>query len=321
MDTQAYYRQLLGEVLKFKSISTNKQYVEEIEATVLWFENLFKTNGFEVVTARGFGNPIIVASVVVDEKLPTCLVYGHYDVQPAEMSDGWKSDPFTLTEREGRLFGRGVVDNKGQVLIHIATVLQLLKEKKLNKNLKFMIEGDEETGSPLMEKFVNDKKYLLTADYTLISDGEMNIESPVIEAGFRGGLNSTLTIRSAKADQHSGIFGGAIPNSAGIMANVLSKIVDESGKVLVPNFFDKVDPIEGELKENNESLPFNESEYMRVEGVNYLTKISGVDVVSQVGLLPTIQITGLNSGYVGEGYRNSVPSVTTAKWVCFNNTM
>lgn len=313
MDSQKYYKELLEEVLRFKSISTDKQYADGIESTVLWFESLFKSHGFEVVTTRGFGNPIIVAKLTIDEKLPTCLVYGHYDVQPAELSDGWKSDPFTLTEREGRLFGRGVVDNKGQVLIHIATVLQLAKENKLNQNVKFMIEGDEETGSPLMEKFVEEKKDLLVADYTLISDGEMNIESPVIEAGFRGGLNSTLTVRSAKADQHSGIFGGAIPNSASIMANVLSKIIDYSGKVIVPNFFDKVDPIEGKIKENNESLPFNDEDYMKVAGVSYLTKVDGVDVMSQVGLLPTIQITGLNSGYVGEGYRNSVPSVTMAK--------
>jgi len=313
MDNQRYYRELLEEVLKFKSISTDKQYVDGIESAVLWFESLFKSNGFEVVITRGYGNPIVVAKKIIDGNLPTCLVYGHYDVQPADLSDGWISEPFLLTERDGRLYGRGVVDNKGQVLIHIATVLQLLKENKLNQNVKFMIEGDEETGSPLMEKFVKENKELLRANYSLISDGEMNIDAPVIEAGFRGGLNSTLTIRSAKADQHSGIFGGAIPNSAGIMANVLSRVVDESGKVLVPNFFDKVDPIEGKIKENNESLPFNDGDYMKVAGVNYLTKVDGVDVMSQVGLLPTIQITGLNSGYVGEGYRNSVPSITMAK--------
>lgn len=103
MDNQKYYRELLEDVLKFKSISTDKQYADGIESTVLWLENLFKTNGFEVVVTRGFGNPIVVAKIVVDEKLPTCLIYGHYDVQPAEMTDGWKSEPFTLTERDGRL--------------------------------------------------------------------------------------------------------------------------------------------------------------------------------------------------------------------------
>src|SRR3989344_5722187 len=142
MDNQKLYRELLNEFLKFKSISTDKKYLDGIEATVVWLENLFRVNGFEVVVTRGFGNPIVVAKIVVDEKLPTCLVYGHYDVQPAEMADGWKSEPFEVSEREGRLFGRGVVDNKGQVLIHMATVFQLLKDNKLNQNVKFMIEGD-----------------------------------------------------------------------------------------------------------------------------------------------------------------------------------
>ncbi len=313
MIDQSLYRKLLTELIKLKSISTDATFAGEIEKTVEWLGKLFSENGFRVEVIQGYDNPIIIAEYVVSEKAQTCLVYGHYDVQPAEIGDGWKHDPFDLFELDGRLLGRGVVDNKGQFLVHVATILSLIKEKKLAFNVKFMIEGNEETGSPLIEGFVRKHKDLLKADFSLISDGEMNIKEPNIEAGFRGGFNSTLTITTAKSDMHSGIFGGAVPSSVLEMTKFISALYDENNAVTVKGFYTDVDEIKGSIKKNNEELPFDEKEYLKVAGVKALVKEKGIDVYSQVGLRPSIQVTGMQSGYVGEGYRNSIPAKTTAK--------
>lgn len=313
MADQILYRKLLGEIIKLKSISTDSVYAGEIEKTAKWLEKLFGENGFRTQVITGYDNPIVIAEYVVSAKVPTCLVYGHYDVQPAEINDGWMKEPFELAEMDGRLYGRGVVDNKGQFLVHVATVISLIKEKKLGCNVKFMIEGNEETGSPAIEEFVKKNKDLLKADFTLISDGEMNLKQPNIEAGFRGGFNSTLTITSGKTDLHSGIYGGAVPSSALEMVKFIASLYDENNSITVEEFYDDVDEIKGMIKKNNEELPFDEPEYLKVAGVKALVREKGFDVNSQVALRPSIQVTGFQSGYVGEGYRNSIPARTVAK--------
>ncbi len=308
------YKKLLKQMLSIKSISTDPIFKPEIEKMVGWLADLFAERGFVVKVVRNYGNPIVVADYLVDKKLPTCLVYGHYDVQPANIEDGWSNQPFELTEKNGRLYGRGVVDNKGQVLIHINSVLELIKEKNLAFNVKFMIEGDEETGSSLMEKFVKDNQGLLLSDFCLISDGEMNIECPVIESGFRGGFNSTLTITTSSTDLHSGIYGGAVPSAAHEMARVIASLFNDDGSVRVPGFYDDVDVVGEVLETNNQTIPFDEKDYLTIAGVKRLTLDKGIkNVVTQTGLTPTIQVTGLQTGYMGEGYRNSIPGKASAK--------
>lgn len=184
-DIFTQYKKQLSEFITYKSISTDKSYKSEIEGVVKWLEDTFKENEFAVNVVHGYGNPIVVARYEVSNLYETCLIYGHYDVQPANKEDGWRSDPFELIEDNGRLYARGVVDNKGQVLIHMATIFSLIKEKNLNQNIVFMIEGDEETGSPKMPQFIKDHAELLNADYALISDGERG-DVPTIEVGFRG---------------------------------------------------------------------------------------------------------------------------------------
>jgi acetylornithine deacetylase/succinyl-diaminopimelate desuccinylase-like protein len=157
--------------------------------------------------------------------METVLVYGHYDVQPAAKSDGWASDPFTLTERKGRLYGRGVVDNKGQNLIHVFTVCELIKEKKLAYNVKFMIEGNEETANPDMEALVKKHKKLLKSDTIVISDGEIPGSTPTLDASLRGGFNVTVKVRTGKNNLHSGLSGGVAPRE---LSPELSQIVKAS---------------------------------------------------------------------------------------------
>ena len=313
MVDQTLYRKLLSELIKIKSVSTDSFYAGEIERTVEWLKKLFSDNGFRVEVITGYDNPIIVAEYMVSEGAKTCLVYGHYDVQPADINDGWKHDPFDLVEMDGRLYGRGVVDNKGQFLVHLATILSLIKEKKLAFNVKFMIEGNEETGSPHIEEFVKKHKELLKADFTLVSDGEMDIDQPSIDAGFRGGFNSTLTITTSKTDLHSGLYGGVVPSSALEMAKFISHLYDNNNAVAIDGFYKDVDEISETIKKNNEGLDFDEKDFLKLAGVKVILKESKYDVNMAVALRPSIQVTGIQSGYVGEGYRNSIPAKTTAK--------
>ena len=163
------YRKLLNEVVQFQTVSFDPKYYQEITRCVKWYSKLFKKYGFHIRIIKGYDNPIILSEFTFNKTLPTVLIYGHYDVQPAAMADGWKSDPFKINERNGRLFARGVIDNKGQHLVHLATVLLLIKEKKLGYNVKFFIEGNEETGSPKIAKFFYDfKKELNRLKYTSV---------------------------------------------------------------------------------------------------------------------------------------------------------
>ncbi|KKU46864.1 MAG: ArgE/DapE/Acy1 family protein [Parcubacteria group bacterium GW2011_GWF2_46_8] len=168
------YKQLLSEVIKFQSASTDAQYQDEIQKTVNWYKNIFETDGFKVNVITGYDNPIIIASYAADPQYKTCLIYGHYDVQPASKNEGWDNDPFTLTEKNGRLVARGVIDNKGQNLVHISTVIELIKEKSLGYNVTFMIEGNEETGSPHLETFIKDNQELLEADFVIQSNDQFH---------------------------------------------------------------------------------------------------------------------------------------------------
>jgi len=214
MYTQVFdkYKELLSQFLSFKTISA-LNHSKEIKQAVVWLENLFSKNHFEVEIVYGYDNPVIIAKKEVGSTLPTVLIYGHYDVQPAS-SDEWGSDPFILRELNSRFMGRGVVDNKGQILVHIVNVFDLLEKGKLAYNVKFLIEGNEETGSPNIGKLLEKYKKQLDCDFVLISDSAMIQNHPTIELGLRGTLNTTLTITTSDRDLHSGLFCGAVPNAS-----------------------------------------------------------------------------------------------------------
>lgn len=302
-------------LLAFRSISTDKAYQGEIKKLVVWLAKQFTQRDFEVEIIKGFGNPIIVASYEVDPQLPTVLIYGHYDVQPADIDEGWDSEPFSFSVRDGRLFGRGVVDNKGQVGVHIATVMQLIKQQRLRYNVKFMLEGDEETGSPLMEKFVRQNLELLASDLVLISDGEVVAGAPVIECGFRGCFNATLTATTARTDVHSGMFGGGIPNAAAELMAVLNKMHHQNpSQIAIPGWEDDVEPANQQTLANHQALPFSTQDLEELTGVKtHFTRDQETDFYSQVTLFPSVEVTGFSTGYTGIGYRNSIPAQAVAK--------
>ncbi len=307
------YIKLLKEYVAFKSISTDLAFRKDMQSTVEWLTLVFKEYGFTVETwETELANPVVYAKYTVDPKAETVLVYGHYDVQPAEKADGWTAEPFELNERKGKLFARGVVDNKGQNLIHIVTVGELIRQGKLKYNVIFMIEGNEETSNPEMTKLVLQKKAKLKTDHIIISDGEIIGNTPTIEASLRGGFNMTVAVQTASSNLHSGIFGGTIPNSANELSKVLAGLFDKNNKVTVPGFYDGVPTISPATKKVLRSIK-TDKEIMKLAGVKALTPEKGLDHFTQTGLRPTLQVTGIKTGYIGEGYANIVPANAEAR--------
>jgi acetylornithine deacetylase/succinyl-diaminopimelate desuccinylase-like protein len=301
------YLELLKQAISYRSVSTDSQFALQIEGMVTWLSETFQAHNFKVDRLEGYGNPIILASYIPDPQLQTCLIYGHYDVQPASIEEGWHSEPFEVHEDNQRIYARGIVDNKGQFLVHVATIFDLIKQNKLQYNIKFLIEGNEETGSPLISKCISDHKDKLKSDFVMISDGEISGQTPLIELGFRGGANSTLTIQTATNDLHSGIYGGAAPSAAHEMAKFIATIYDKDNRITVPNFYNDVLPVE------KTSAEFDKHEYEKITGAKATLTEPDYDVPTQVGLRPTIQVTGLHTGYTGDGYRNSIPATAMAK--------
>ena len=300
------FKNLLTEYVALKSISTDPQYKGEMLKTAEWIKAYLQKFGFTVEFIQGSTcNPVVFGSLTTNISLPTVLIYGHYYVQP--------SDQFDLVEIDGRLVGRGVVDNKGQNLIHIYTVCKLAQEKKLKYNIKFLIEGNEETGNDDMSDLLRLHKDKLKSDIVLVSDGEIAGENPCIEVSLRGGFNCRLVYTTAKTNVHSGLFGGAIPNAAYEMAKFLNKLQTPDNQINIPGFYDGVDNISNSERQNNIQMGKIADNLIHDIGVTtYLTE-PDTDFFTQTGLRPTIQITGIKSGYIGDGYANIVPATAEAR--------
>lgn len=306
------YIELLKEFLSFKSVSTDPDFKNECTKTSQWLSELFSKSGFDTVVDEGKNtNPLVIAKYVVDENAETIMIYGHYDVQPAKKEDGWQKDPFELDIRDGRFIARGAIDNKGQVLVHIFTVLDLIEKGNLKYNVTFLIEGDEESGNEDLVGQLEKHKEFLESDYVMISDGEIVKHFPTIESTFRGGANMTVKFQTAPNDFHSGIYGGAVPSASLTLVQTLAKLKDERNQVLVPEFYEGVN-ISGEQVKINESLA-SEEEILSLSGVKELLTKDGLDFYSQTGLLPTLEISGVVSGYTGVGYLNIVPAKAEAR--------
>lgn len=274
------YIKLLEKFVSIKSVSTDKSFVGEIEDASLFVANFTKLAGLSTKIIKGYDNPIILARTKNNPDFKTILIYGHYDVQPAKKEDGWTADPFMLTKKKEKLYGRGSADNKGQILIHLYTIAKLIAENKLGYNIIFLVEGAEETGSPNLRKFIDKYKTELACDCIVISDGDLETNlTPVLEKSFRGVANIELTLKTAKVDSHSGLYGGKIPNAGEELANIMSKMHGNNREILIPNFY---------------------------KGVKKIGR-------DKVGLEPAIEITSLISGYTGEGFRNSIPAKAVAK--------
>ena len=308
------YKKLLSQFITFKSISTHTQYDNEMGKVVVWLKNLFTARNFSTKILKGkLSNPVVFASYKFNDRLPTVLIYGHYDVQPASISDGWQTEPFKMAERKRKIFGRGIVDNKGQILIHIASVFALIRQKSLGYNIKFLIEGNEETGNEDLPSIMVKNRNLLKCDFVLVSDGELTNNKPTIEISLRGGFNCTLTYISGKNNLHSGLAGGAVPNSAIELSKFIAKLYKPDGSISYKNFYKDIDKVDADQLENNKSLQKESGDIAKLMGVESLLMPKGVDFFTQTGLSSTIQVTGFKSGYIDSGYSNIVPAAAEVR--------
>lgn len=308
------YIDLLTQYVSFQTISTDPVYRPQLETCADWLCDLLNQHGFQTQQRTGYGNPLVYAHLHHDDTLPTILIYGHYDVQPAELSEWWTNDPFQLTERESRLRARGATDNKWQLMMHLVSVFHLIQNKSLKYNIIFLIEGDEETGGGHMAGVLRDHRDQLQADVALISDGEMiGNHTPTMIASFRGGVNMTVMMSTAKTDLHSGIFGNIAPSASHEMIALLSKLTDTQHRITIPGRYDSMTPISSADRTNAESTPFHPEQIMEMTGTKTIQTPGDENPVIANGLMPTIQVSGIQSGYTGNGYKNIIPATATAK--------
>ena len=260
------------------------------------------------------GHPIVYAEKIIDPLKPTVLVYGHYDVQPAEPLELWKSGPFDPVIIDGKIFARGSCDDKGQVYMHVKALETMVQTNTLTTNIKFCIEGEEEVGSPNLGKFVTTHKELLKADCVLISDTAMlSMETPSIDTGVRGLSYIEIVVTGPNRDLHSGVYGGAVANPITILAKMIASCHDENNHITIPGFYDDV--VEATTEERNlmAAAPFSESEYKQDLGVEELWGEKNYTTNERTGIRPTIEVNGIWGGYEGEGAKTVLPSKASAK--------
>jgi succinyl-diaminopimelate desuccinylase len=250
------------------------------------------------------------------EGKPIVLVYGHYDVQPADPLDQWVTPPFEPTRRDGNLYARGATDDKGQLLTHVKSVQAWLEtQKKLPLQVKFLIEGEEEVGSENLEKFVREQRDKLACDVLVISDmSQFAPGQPAVTYGLRGITCFELRLTGPKQDLHSGTFGGSVSNPAVALTGMLAALVDDHGRVQIPGFYDDVVPLSDREREQLASLPFDQRSFMEQLGVTELAGERGYSTLERRWARPTFDINGLTAGYQGEGSKTIIPSRATAKF-------
>ena len=328
MTTKAYidqnrerYLEELFAMLRIPSVSTDKAHDQDTHDCAVLVQTYLVKAGLENVRLYPTeGHPIVYADKIIDPALPTVLVYGHYDVQPAAPLDEWLSEPFEpeirKTERhpDGAIFGRGTTDDKGQMFIHVKAVEAMIQTDSLPCNVKFMIEGEEEVGSPSLYPFLQEYKDLVAADVILVSDTSLLAkDAPSITVGLRGLTYLDVKVTTARADMHSGLFGGAVLNPINTLCEMVSKLKDEKKHITIPGFYDDVVFPSEEERDMMRNAPFDAEEYMDSPGVYTLDGEEGFHTYERTGILPTLDCNGIWGGFTEEGSKTIIPAVANAK--------
>lgn len=306
----------LKEFLRIPSVSTKSEHKADIEKAAHWVADKLRSAGFENVEIEPTKmHPLVYGESLHAPGKPTILFYGHYDVQPAEPLDLWTSPAFEPTARNGNLYCRGAVDDKGQVHIHLKALESLQKTAgKLPINVKAIIEGEEEVGSVSLWDFVQQNKQRLKADALVVSDTAMLAKGvPSITYGLRGLNYYEVEIIGPAQDLHSGVFGGAVPNPLTILAEMIAKLHDKNFRVTVPGFYDDVATVSRAERKALNSLPWKERDFRKTVGAPVLDGEKGYTIVEQLWIRPTLEVNGMWGGYMGEGAKTVIPSHAHAK--------
>jgi acetylornithine deacetylase/succinyl-diaminopimelate desuccinylase-like protein len=316
---EQFLNQLI-DVLKIPSISTDTEYKNEVLRAADWMANHLKGLGIENVEIMPTedGHPVVYGDYIKMPGARTVLVYGHYDVQPADPLELWDTGPFDPQVRGDLLFGRGSSDMKGQVVASLAAIESLIKGVgEMPVNLKFLLEGEEEIGSRHLEPFIRKHADKFKADLSLNPDaGMMGIDMPTITYGLRGLAYFEIHVSGPKADLHSGLFGGVVHNPAQALTELVAKMHDETGRIMLPGFYDSVRPISEQERADFARLPNNEAQYLEETGVPALWGEKEFIPAERTGARPTLEVNGLLSGWTGPGSKTVLPAKAMAKISC-----
>ena len=305
----------LFELLRFPSVSADPKFKEGVLNTAAFVAQKLKDAGADKVEiCPTAGYPIVYGEKLFDPSLPTVLVYGHYDVQPADPIELWDTPPFEPTVRDGKIYARGAADDKGQFYMHVKAFEYMMKNDQLACNIKFMIEGEEEVGSENLGIFVQENKERLKADVIVISDTSMiSLETPSLETGLRGLSYVEVEVTGPNRDLHSGVYGGAVANPATILSKMIASLHDENNHITIPGFYDDVIELTAEERKALNEAPFDIEEYQQDLGVAELWGEKSYSTFERTGTRPTLEVNGIWGGYIGEGAKTVLPSKAFAK--------
>tara|TARA_B100001287_G_scaffold70393_1_gene58031 strand:+ start:40396 stop:41781 length:1386 start_codon:yes stop_codon:yes gene_type:complete len=311
----------LLELLKIPSVSADLKFKRDVLNAANFLKNNLNEIGAENIEIFPTkGHPIVYAEKIISLDLPTVLVYGHYDVQPADPYELWDSDPFdpviknTEIHPKGAIFARGACDDKGQMFMHLKAFEAMNKTNSLPCNVKFMLEGEEEIGSANLENFVRENTSLLSADVVLVSDtGIINNETPSICVGLRGLSYLEVEVTGPNRDLHSGLYGGGVANPINILSSMISSLHDEDGKITIPGFYENVLEVSAEERLEMAKAPFNIDEYKKDLQINQVHGEKGYSTNERTSIRPSLDINGIWGGYIGEGAKTVLPSKAYAK--------
>lgn len=311
----------LFELLRIPSISADPEYKQEmVRCAEFVKDKMIAAGADKVEVCQTAGHPIVYGEKIIDPKLPTVLVYGHYDVQPAVPLDLWDTPPFEPTVRKtdihpgGAIFARGSADDKGQFYMHLKAFELMMKTNSLPCNVKFMIEGEEEVGSSNLGKFIVAEKVRLKSDVVMISDTSMIANDiPSIDVGLRGLSYVEVEVTGPNRDLHSGVYGGAVANPITILAKMIASMHDENNHITIPGFYDDVLNLTEAERADLNKAPLNIDDYKKDLGIDEIWGEKGYTTLERTGARPTLELNGIWGGYIGEGSKTVLPSKAFAK--------
>ncbi|MCE7055034.1 dipeptidase [Algoriphagus sp. AGSA1] len=311
----------LLDLLRIPSVSADPKFKDDVFAAADFVKESLVSAGADVAEiCQTAGYPIVYGEKIIDTNLPTVLVYGHYDVQPADPYELWDSPPFepvikkTDIHPEGAIFARGSADDKGQFYMYVKAFEAMMATGDLPCNIKFMIEGEEEVGSDNLDKFVIANKEKLKADVILISDTHMiSMQDPSITVGLRGMAYMEVEVTGSNRDLHSGTYGGAVANPINVLCDMIASMKDENDHITIPGFYDKVQELSAEQRERLNEAPFDLKEYQAKLDIDDVHGEKGYTTIERVGIRPTLDVNGIWGGYIGEGAKTVLPSKASAK--------
>lgn len=305
----------LFDLLRIPSVSADSKFKGDVrKAAEFLKERLLEAGAEKVEICETAGHPIVYGEKIFDPSLPTVLVYGHYDVQPADPYELWDSPPFEPVIKNGKIYARGACDDKGQMYMHVKAFETMMKTNSLACNVKLMIEGEEEIGSDNLEIFVKNNKEKLKADVILISDtGLLSLEHPSITVGLRGLSYLEVEVTGPNRDLHSGTYGGAVANPINVLCEMIASLKDENNHITIPGFYDQVEELSTEERAALNRAPFDLDAYKKELDIADIHGEQGYTTIERTGIRPTLDVNGIWGGYTGEGAKTVLPSKAYAK--------